>query len=419
MLVGAVVAGGRRFAGLDRKQTVLAACLLLFSSGASFEASPWVQMFSYFHTYFYSLPGSILLGMLLFGLLSERLPRLPGVYAALLFCAVSAAKGVVLVLVPVSLLPVLVYRLVRRKLNMDDLKFSVGVVLSALVLRLIEYTSSGQVQLKKLNVLNTSIELYLNALEFAPFVILAAIIAAQNRLLMHKIMRNKQYIIFLATMFIVCIASTRVIDFVGGRQYFFWYLRMFLFILIASCFGYAFELKKKALSAAVLAVLLGTMSLFVYSQNRLIRPIDTDTSFSMSQKETDGLFWAYNNIDHGARMISNGAYGLRLQHGIWAPFGPLDYLALSGLYGYAWLSDWLPTDVGPVVSARIAEVDDFWKASSTEERQRRLAALPVDYLFVRKRDDRSLDYTGLAGVRRIYSNEDLDIYALRNAAPQN
>jgi hypothetical protein len=232
-------------------------------------------------------------------------------------------------------------------------------------------------------------------------------------------MKNKQYIIFTATMFIVSITSTRLIDFVGGRQYFFWYLRMFLFILVAGCYGYAFELKKKALSVAVLAVLVGTMSLFVYSQNELIRPIDTDTSFSMSQKETDGLLWAYNNIDHSARMITNGAYALRLQHGIWVPFGPQDYLALSGLYGYAWLSEWMPPDVAPVVSARNAEESRFWQASTTEERERRLAALPVDYMFVRKREDPSLDYTGLAGVRRIYSNEDLDIYALRNAAPQN
>ena len=419
LLVGAVVAGGRRFAGFDRKQTLIGACLLLYASGVSFEASPWIQTFSFFHTYFYSLPGSILLGMLLFGVLSERLPQFPGVYTALLFFSVSSAKGVLLVLLPLSLLPVLAYRLYHRKLGRDDLKFSVGVLLSALVLRLIEYTSSGQVQLKKLNVLNTSIEVFSNAMEFVPFVLLVIIIAMQNRLVMHKVMKSKQYIILIAAMFVISIALTRVIDFVGGRQYFFWYFRTFLFIITASCIGYAFDLRKKALSAGVVFVLLCTVSIFLYSSSKLIHSNSAETTFSLSQNESDGLFWAYNNLDHSARIISNGAYGLKVQHGIWAPFGPLDYLVLSGLYGYAWLNDWMPPDTRKVVDARLVAVKDFWMASSTEERQSRLAAIPVEYLFVRKREDRGLDYTGLAGVRRIYSNEDLDIYALRNTAPQN
>jgi len=420
LLSGAVVAGGRHFAGFDRKQTVIAACLLLYASGVIFEANSWIQMYSHFHTYFYGLPGAILLGMLLFGVLTDRVEQFPGIYSAFLFFCACSAKGVPLVLVPLSLLPVLGYRLYHRKGGKADLKFAVGALLSVLVLRLIAYTSFGSVELKKFNLLNTSLDLFAYIMELAPYVLLIMIIAAQNRLAHYTVSKNKQYAIFVVTMFALCMVLTRAIGFVGGHQYFFWYFRIFFFIFVASCLGYAFKLHNKRLNACVIAVVLAGMSLFLYNRPNLIRSYASmGNTFSLSQLECDGLLWAYDNIDHNARIISNGAYGYSTQNGIQAPFGPLDYLALSGAYGYAWPYDWMPPEIRKVVDARLKVVGRFWKTSSADEQQQILVGLPVEYLFVRKREDKNLDYTGLAGVRRIYSNPDFDIYALRVVPPQN
>ncbi|OGR35787.1 MAG: hypothetical protein A2051_05710 [Desulfovibrionales bacterium GWA2_65_9] len=419
LLAGAVVAGARRFAGFDRTAVVLAACLLLYASGFLFEATPWFQMYGTFHTYFYSLPGSILLGMLLFGVLSQRLAGFPGAYFSLLFFAVCAAKGVPLVLVPLSLLPVLAYRLCQRKLGLADLKVTVGVVLSGLVLRLIEYTSLGQLQLKKFNVLNSALELSANALEYVPFVLLVGLVAMSNRLTKHELLKSRQYIIFVAAMFVVCMTLTRTVDFVGGQQYFFWYFRIFLLILIASYCGYALKLRKRTVRLAVVAVVTASVSVFLYSQYQMIIHETVEKDFSLNKNESKGLLWAYDHLDHRARIITNGAYSRYERNGNLEIGGPVNYLAVSGLSGYAWPYPWLPDDIRRIVDPRLAVVNAFWKATSVEEQQRLLADIPVDYLFVRKREDRGLDYTGLAGVRRVYSNEDFDIYALWGTAPQN
>ena len=419
LLAGAVVAGARRFAGFDRTQTVLAACLLFYSSGVIFEATPWVQMFGTFHTYFPSLPGAIILGMLLFGVLTGRLASFPGAYFCPLFFAVCAAKGVPLVLVPLSLLPVLAYRLVKRQLGLQDLKFTAGVLVSGLVLRLIEYTSFGQLAFKKFNLLNSSLELFANALEIAPFVLVIGLVATHNRLTRHELLKSRQYILFVASLFIACISLTRAIDFIGGEQYFFWYFRIFLMIFVASYFGYALLLRNTTVRVAIAAVVLGAVSVFLFYQHQTIDAEKDREYISLNENEASGLLWAYNSLDHGARMLTNSSTYVFSHNGVLGSYGPMDYLAVSGLYGYAWTYPWLPDRDRTVVDARLAKANAFWKAKTPEERQRLLAELPVDYLFVRKREDKGLDYTGLAGVRRIYTNEDLDIYALRGAAPQN
>ena len=379
-------------------------------------------MFGNFHTYFYSLTGSVLIGLLLFGILSERMAGFPGIYIGLLFFGVCSAKGVPLLLVPLSLLPVLVYRLCQRKLGVVDLKFSAIVVSTALVLRVIEYGSLGQVMFKKFNILNSSIAAFANVMEVAPFVLLLLVIAMQNRLAAYIVLKNIQYIIFVTTMFVTSIVMTRVIDFAGGFQYFFWYFRVFFFVLVAYCFGYALEKPKRMITAMTLSTVIISVSIFAYYQYNAVQDEhSTQYNFTLNDKEWDGLLWAYNNLDHRSRFVSNGAYGYDDRNGsaTRSVFGPLDYLAVSGLYGYAWLYGWRPDDVCKIADSRLAVVNAFWKATSPDEQQRLLAAIPVDYLFVRKREDRGLDYTGLAGVRRIYTNEDFDIYALRGAAPQN
>ena len=313
----------------------------------------------------------------------------------------------------------LAYRLCTRQLGLQDLKFTAGVLLSGLVLRAIEYTSFGQLAFKKFNLLNSTLELFANALEIAPFVLVIGLVATHNRLTRHELLKSRQYILFVASLFLACIALTRAIDFIGGQQYFFWYFRIFLMILVASCFGYALKLRKKAIRAAVVVVVLATVSVFLFYQHQTIDAEKDREYISLNQNEARGLMWAYASLDHGARMLTNSSTYVLSHNGVLESYGPMDYLAVSGLYGYAWTYPWLPAHDAKVVDARLAKANAFWKATTPEERQRLLAELPVDYLFVRKREDKGLDYTGLAGVRRIYTNEDLDIYALRGAAPQN
>lgn len=419
MLAGGIVASARRLAGFNRKQTILAVIFILYTSGLSFETLSTTQMYAYFHTYFFSLPPFIIMGMLLFGVFSKHMAKLPGVYFAFLFFGACSAKAVPLILIPLSLLPVFFYRLLNNEANADDFKCSAGILLSALTLRIIEYTSSGHMVFKKFNLLNSTLFLGTSILEVAPYIIIIIIIT-NDRLAKHKTISNNQFNIFAFSMFLLSITLTRTIEFVGGYHYFYWYSRIIFLICIAYIFSFAITKFRVALATATITLVICAMLAFIYSEYRSMRAVHAmEGMASLSPQEWDGLMWAYNTLDHNAFILSNGARG--------NPNGKMgstsatsfDDLAVSGLYGYAWPSDWRPLEVRDMADKRLAVVEAFWKASSTVERQRLLANLPVDYLFVHKNNDRALDYTGLTGVRKIYCNDEFDIYALRGASPQN
>lgn len=419
VLAGGVVSGCRRLAGFGKPETVLAVCLLFFTSGWHFSANPWLQMFLYFHTFFSSLPAAALLGLLLFGVLSGRLERLPAAYATLLFLTASAAKSVLLLLVPLALAPVLVYRALTRRLGPDDLRFAAGLLASGLLLRFIEYTSAGQLLFKKFNLLNTVLEFTATGLELAPFALLLLLLARQNRLAACKVGQHKQYLLFAGTMFLLSVGLTRSIEFVGGEFYFFWYTRLFALIGVAGGLGWAFTKRLRPVLAATLCLTLAAVSLFglhIARSGERSAPLTAETS--MDKGEWDGLMWAYANLDHGKRFFCNRMEFIEMRRGNPVPARYYDFLSASGLYGYAWVYEWLPAETARQVELRLAKTRAFWRAETPQDQEQALRGIPADYLFVSKKA-KPLDYSGIPGLQRIYTNPSLDIYDLRGLAPRN
>lgn len=189
MLAGGVLAGARRFACFTEKQSILAGCLLLYTSGFVFESHSWAQMYGYFHTYFFGLPSTIILGMLIIGYLSDKLTDLPVIYATLLFLAVSSAKGVPLLLIPLSLLPIFTYRLFKRTLTKRDIFFALGCCIVAVLLKIIEYGGTGQIILRKFNLFNSIIPTTLTFLDVSPFFLVLLMIYGFNKVYSFRIAR--------------------------------------------------------------------------------------------------------------------------------------------------------------------------------------------------------------------------------------
>lgn len=420
MLAGGVATGCRRLAGFGKPETVLAVCLLFFSSGLDFTAIPWLQMFMYFHTYFASLPAAALFGLLLFGVLSGRLERLPILYATILFLTASATKSVILLLVPLALAPVLMYRACTRKLGLDDLRFAAGLLACALVLRVIEYPSTGQLLIKKFNLLNSVMDFVVTGMELLPFALLLLLLARQDRLAAYKVGQHRQYLLFAGSMFLLSVGLTRSIEFVGGSQYFFWFTRLYLLIGVAGCLGWAFQKRMRQVLMATLGVTAAAILLFGgHLVEIVMRPSAAPSpEASMDKGEWDGLMWAYANLDRSRRFVCNRTDFLEMRGGNPTPARYYDFLAVSGMYGYTWTYEWLPANIIADVSKREARVRAFWRAGTPEEQLLALREIPVDYLFVSKRA-KQLDYSGLSGILRVYTNPSLDIYDLRGIARHN
>lgn len=419
-LAGGIAAGCRRLAGFGKPETLLAVCLLFFSSGLDFTAIPWLQMFMYFHTYFASLPAAALFGLLLFGVLSGRLERLPILYATMLFLTASAAKSVIMLLVPLGLVPVLLYRAATRKLCLDDLRFAAGLLASALLLRAIVYRSTSQLLIKKFNLLNSVMDLVVTGAELLPFALLLLLLARQDRLAGYKVGLHKQYLILVGGMFALSVALTRSIEFVGGGQYFFWFTRLYLLIGVAGCLGWAFQKRMRVVLTAALGVAAAAVLFFGLRMVEINKPPLTAPSLetTMDKGEWNGLMWAYANLDRSKRFICNRADFIEVRSGNPTHARYYDFLAVSGMYGYAWPFEWLPTDTARIISERLAKTQAFWEAETPLQQEQALREIPADYLFVSKRA-KQLDYTVLSGILQVYTNPSLDIYDLRGIARHN
>lgn len=419
LLAGGVAAACRRLAGFGRRETVLLLCLLFFGAGQDFSAFSMLQMFFYHHTYFPSLPAAMLLAVVLFAKLSGRMERLPAVYTAMLFLTASAAKGVVLLLLPLALLPVLACRALWRRLEWDDLRFAAGLLVSAVVLRLIEYQSSSQLVLKKFNLLNSVRELAVTGWELLPFWLLLGLMAWSDRLSAHKVGRHRQFLLLAGGMFVLSVGLTRSIEFVGGSQYFFWYTRIFTLVGVAGCLGWALRRRMRAVQAATLAVALFSVWTFfghVRDMHASPRPAPT-VQTTMDIHEWTGLLWAKDNLPSTARFVCNRDAFVEIRGNRTAPARYYDFLAVSGLYGYAWPYEWLPPDTARLVNERLARASGVWSAHTDGEREAALRQLPVEYLFVSKREA-DYDFSAVPGLRKIYASPSFDIYDLRGLGPR-
>lgn len=417
MLGACIAVGARRLAGFGRWQTALVLVLLLFSSGLNFIVNGWLQVFFYYHTFTASLLAALMLGFTLFGVLHEKGGRLPVVYATLAFLAASAAKSVVLLLIPLALLPVLAYRLFARRIGRDDLLFSVGVLATGLLLRTIEYRSTGQLVFKKFNLFNTAMDTIIPGLELLPFAALLIVLANQDRLAAFKVGLHRQYLIFCAALFALAVALTRSIEFVGGGQYFYWYARYFLLIGVAGALDWAFARRlRPVLAATALVALLGVGGFAAAAGGfyRSAMPY-TAADVTLDRGEWDGLMWASKNLESTARFVCNRFEFIetRKGHDIHRPY--YDYLAVSGLYGYAWIFEWLDQPTAKEINGRLEKVRAVWSAQGPEAQAEALGQLPVEYLFVSKRQT-SHDFNAVEGIRRLYSNPSFDIYDIRAVA---
>lgn len=419
MLAGGVAAACRRLAGFGRTETTLLIVLLFFGAGQDFSAFSMLQMFLYHHTYFPSLPAVMLLAIVLFAKLSGRMERLPTVYVTMLFLTASAAKSVVLLLLPLALLPVLACRALGRKLEWDDLRFAGGLLVSAVVLRLIEYQSSSQLVLKKLNLLNSVKELAITGWELLPFWLLLCLMAWSDRLSAHRVGRHRQFLLLAGSMFVLSVVLTRSIEFVGGSQYFFWYTRIFTLVGVVGCLGWALERRMRVVQAATLAVALWSAWSFCGHVRALhAKPSPAPTvQTTLDIHEWTGLLWARDNLALTARFVCNRDAFVEIRGNRTAPGRYYDFLAVSGLYGYAWPYEWLPPDTAREVNARLAVARAVWAAQTDEEREAALRRLPVEYLFVSKREA-AYNFSAVPGLRKIYASPSFDIYDLRGLGPR-
>lgn len=415
LTVGAVVAGCRHLAGFSKTQTVLAVTLVFFTAGFSFNAIYFIQTFSNFHTFFYSFPASLVLGLLLYGVLSDKLPRLPVVFSTLLFFAAGAAKAVVALQVPLALFPVLVYRVWKRKAGRNDLIFIGAVLVSVLLLRVTEYQSAGQLIIKKFNVINSFSALSFNLFDSLPLLLLVYALASRNRLTAYKLSQQTQYGLFVVSMFVVGQVLTRAIEFVGGEQYFFWYFRMYLCIFAAAFLAYAFDKKMRGVVVLTAGVVLASAVYMVTKQDAFLSAAKSSVQARLDRGEWDGLMWAYNNLDRTKRIVCNKMSFMETRGRNQVPAHYYDYLSVSGMYGYAWVTEWLPDEHRKQLTNRLDLVNAFWSAATPAEQEQLLRRIPADYLFVNNRHEPH-DYSMLPGVRRIYSNPSFDIYALPGGA---
>ncbi len=417
MLGSCIAVGARRLAGFGRWQTALVLTLLLFTSGWDFIANGWLQIFFYYHTFTASLLAALMLGFTLFGVLHEKGGRLPVTYTVLAFLAASAAKSVVMLQVPLALLPVLAYRLFKRRIGRDDLLFSVGVLVTGLVLRAIEYRSTGQLVFKKFNLFNTAMDIIVPGAELLPYAALLLVLANQGRLAAFKVGLHRQYLIFCTALFALAVVLTRSIEFVGGGQYFYWYSRYYLLIGVAGALDWAFARRLRPVLVATVLVVLAGVGGFTIAAGGFYRDAKSYTALdvTMDRGEWDGLMWANRNLEGTARFVCNRFEFIetRKGHDIHRPY--YDYLAVSGLYGYAWIFEWLDEPTAREINRRLEKVRAVWSAKDSEAQAGALRKLPVEYLFVSKRQT-PYDFTAVEGISRVYSNPTFDIYDIRGVA---
>ncbi len=414
MLAGAVIVGARRIAQCSPLETAVATILLLFVTGHTFDSMATLQMFSTFHTYFFGLPATIILGMLIFGYLNGRLGKLPVLYSAATFMTVSSAKGVPLLLVPLSLLPVLAYRLVKRKVAKEELFFAASSCVVAVILKLIEYDDPRVVVMRKFHLFNSVMPVFNTLVDVAPFLFVFVLMLACRRYYGQFFKANAQYIVFVLAMYLISITLPRIINFTGGDQYFFWYTRVFFFIFCASILSVALRSHATGIRCAAVAAIGVFVLLFAvhrYDQHVLVS--SKKDPKALTRLEWDGLMWAHDNLGIHSRAISNGSYAFLVVNrpviGVQRN-GMIDHYALSGLYSYACPQDFVDSTYRAATDERITNMVSFFEASTVEERLSWMKRMDVDYVFYCKRWPRGANFSLPPEYTVVYSNPDFEIY---------
>ena len=418
-LASAAVVGCRRLAGFTVLETFLAIALLLFTSGVSFFGSPSVQLFEYQHTFFIGLPALILFCTALYGYLSGRRPRLFAVHAALCYLVCATTKAPLLMLLPVSLLPVLLLRLFKRQVRAMEFVLAGLVITFAAALRLTIYPDTGIVatQLPKLSKLplGTMGNLGDMAVIFGPYLILAILALEANPVLRLKTKRAGHYLLFCAAFVLVSAFMLKLYNFVGGDFYFFWQARILVLLAFAPVAAHILTWRVPRF-APVLALLLvlgvGVTLQRMYlpciasEQNQV--PADAQVK-QLDAGEREGLRWAADNLDRRKIFFTNKDSYLGSYLGGFISLPLFDYLGFSGLQGYAFPMRWLPKGLLLTANERLKNLEGFHTAPTPEVKAEILARTPVDYYLhcIRLAPP---NFAAPDCLREVYKNQSFIIY---------
>ncbi|HWR03143.1 MAG TPA: hypothetical protein VN419_03905 [Humidesulfovibrio sp.] len=394
LLAGALVTGCRRLAGFSLLETSLAAVLLLFTSGVNFFSSPSVQLFDYQHTFFLGLPGVILFCAALYGYLSGANTRLFATHAAFGYFLAATTKAPLMLLLPASLLPVLLLRLVKRQVRGAELLLAGLVVGMALVLRLTLYPDTGIVlttapKLFKL-ITGTFGNLSEMLVVFGPYLVLAVVALDLNPVLRLKLRRSAQYLLFCAGYLCLSAFLLRLYNFVGGDFYFYWYARVLVFLAFVPLAAHVLVWRgSRPLVLTLVLVLLAGVGVTLQRKYLPLQVSSAEVSGvprelavkQLDAPEREALRWAAANLDRKRVFFTNKINYLASYLGGYVPLPLYDYLGLSGMQGYAFPMRWLPEATVRTAGLRMKEMEDFQAAPTAEGKAAVLATMPVDYYF--------------------------------------
>lgn len=422
MLAGSVVIGGQRLAGLSLGASALAAVLMFFTAGLDFYATPAVQLFRFFQSFYYGHPALVVVLAGLYGHLTGRRP-LPLLLISLAFLVVGGTKVNLLFLLPVCLLPVLLYRLATRRARRED--FLLGLLWSAaaVVLKLTMFQDSERVIVKSLKLGSLFMGALANlgsmAMTVGPFVLLAVCAAESDPILRAKLHRDRQYHIFVLAFALVSAVLLKAINFIGGDFYFYWQLRVLTFVGFAGLGAHLLRWRTRLFAPALAVLLALGCGLFVNSHFFAVagswQPVDPQAK-NIDIHELEGLRWASANLDRSRSMFSNKEQYLGNYMGTNIRIDALDYLGLSGLQGWSWPGEWLGPSLKAAAAPRDALKERFLTAQSPGDREAALAQIGADYYFHCERQVKS-DFAGLSGLREVYRNPSLTIFELTRARP--
>ena len=412
------VAGCRRLAGFTLLETVLALALILFTSGVNFFGSPSVQLFGYQHTFFLGLPALLLFCTALYGYLSGRSPQLFAVHAALSYLVCASTKAPLLMLLPVSLLPVLLLRLARRQVRARELLLAVLALACAAALKLTIYPDTGIVatRLPRLMKLlpGTLGNLGDMAVVFGPYAVLAILALEANPVLRLKTRRAAHYLVFCATFVLGSAVLLKLFNFVGGDFYFFWQARVLVFLAFAPVAAHIFFWRMPRFVPVLALLLVLGLGLTLQQMFSPLTPPLNEVPADAQAKlldagEREGLRWASTHLDRRSTFFTNKDSFLGSYMGGFIPMPLFDYIGFSGLQGYAFPMPWLPEDSLRIASERIKSLKAFYAAPTPQAKAEVLARVPVDYYIHCVR----LAPKGFAPpdcLRPVYWNQSLIIY---------
>lgn len=419
MLAGGTVVACLRFAKFTVLETILAVVMLFFTAGYGFFASPGLQLFMYFHTYFYGLPALILLLTMLYGYLSDRCDRLDVAYASMLFLVVAGTKANLLLFIPLSLLPVLLYRIITHKVRRVDfaLVMAMLAVVPVLLTCLYQYPGSTMVEFGKIKYG----KLFMGALGclvdmmivVGPYILVSVLVADANPVVRHKLVQDRQYHIFFFTFVFASSVFLKLVNYVGGDFYFYWQAGLIASLGFVGIAGHI--LRWRTRYYALLVVLFLALGVGTFLKKQFFYLNDTGLPRNPSEKnidaaEMEGLRWASENLDRSKIFFANKYFFYGSYLGQYFPVDMPDYPGIAGLQGYAFPIDALGYSKKET-DRRVALMQSFWEAQVPEDQDAALGRIDANYYFHCERLTPS-NYSGLRNMREVYRNRSLTIYEL-------